>query len=360
MIIVKRKTFEDFVKQAYELVGDEYTFYPPYKNMKTPIAYKHNKCGYEGTIRPDNFVNGARCMGCKRRKLSQERSLGTDNFKKRLAKINPNIEVIGEYKSITTPIACKCLVCGYGSDGEWTPYPNNLEKGKGCPKCAGNAPKNMKISYHGWLVGNDSYPSSVKKRYAGHINKDVYGLNSLLQKLCKYESGWQYVQQEYRLNKKGLRGKAYDFYIKIGSRKILIEYDGSQHFTKLKQIHTDLYWEHIAKKFGFEVIRIPYFLQLNTKLIEYLFKSKIKTKVQADFPQGFIVNGKNNLWGYASTLPIEYSSVGLSIYKVFMRELSNNGFKDIVDQIEQSEIDRLNDYGYLDFNSYAKQIDHDI
>ena len=43
-----------------------------------------------------------------------------------------------------------------------------------------------------------------------------------------------------------------------------------------------------------------------------------------------------------------------------MRELRDNGFKNVVDQIEQSELDRLKDYGYLDFNSYAKQIDHDI
>lgn len=360
MSIMKRKTFKDFQQQAYNLVGDEYTFYPPYKNMKTPIAYKHNKCGYEGTIRPDNFVNGARCMGCKLRKLSQARSLGTSKFKERLAKINPNIEVIGEYKSITTPVACKCLVCGYGSDGEWAPYPNNLERGKGCPKCAGNAPKKHKITYRGWLVGNDSYPSSVGKRYAGHINKDVYGLNSLLQKLCKYENGWQYIQQEYRLNKKGFRGKAYDFYIKIVQRKILIEYDGSQHFTKLKQIHTDVYWEHIANKFKFEVIRIPYFLQLNTKLIEYLFNAKINTKVQAKFPQGFIVNGKNNPWGYISTLPVEYNPVGISLYSDFMKGLKENGFNEIVDQIKQSELDRLKDYGYEKFISYAESIDEDI
>lgn len=254
MNILRRKTFEEFKKQAYDLVGNEYTFYPPYKNMKTPIAYKHNICGYEGTIRPDNFVNGARCMGCKRKKLSQKRSLGTASFKKRLAKINPNIEIIGEYKSITTPVACKCLVCGYGSDGEWTPYPNNLEKGKGCPNCSGNAKiseqearKNIIKWGHNeyeYLGGFKNVNSKIKLKHlkCNHKFSTIYYSfkNGTRCPFCKESHGEQlvaeildnwnikYIRQKRFKNCRDKRPLPFDFY--LPNFNLCIEYDGEQHF----------------------------------------------------------------------------------------------------------------------------------
>lgn len=53
---------------------------------------------------------------------------------------NINIEVIGVYKNATTPIAHKCKICGYGSNGEWNPIPSNVLRGRGCPVCS-NPPK---------------------------------------------------------------------------------------------------------------------------------------------------------------------------------------------------------------------------
>lgn len=60
----------------------------------------------------------------------------TEQFKKDLYTINPNIEVIGEYVNRDTPIQCHCLICGYGANGEWSNRPSNmLCKKQGCPRC---------------------------------------------------------------------------------------------------------------------------------------------------------------------------------------------------------------------------------
>ena len=46
--------------------------------------------------------------------------------------INPNIEVVGRYIGAHTKIKHRCLVDKY----EWLVTPNNILKGKGCPKCS--------------------------------------------------------------------------------------------------------------------------------------------------------------------------------------------------------------------------------
>lgn len=43
----------------------------------------------------------------------------------------PNIVLLSEYKKSSTRVDCKCKECGY----EWSPFPYNLLKGKGCPEC---------------------------------------------------------------------------------------------------------------------------------------------------------------------------------------------------------------------------------
>lgn len=54
-----------------------------------------------------------------------------------VAKINPNIEVIGQYINCDTKILHRCKIDGY----EWYAKPNNILNGKGCPKCGGTMKK---------------------------------------------------------------------------------------------------------------------------------------------------------------------------------------------------------------------------
>jgi hypothetical protein len=49
-----------------------------------------------------------------------------------IAKINPDVEVLGRVVDSKTPVLCRCKVCGH----EWFVRPFNLKSGKGCPECA--------------------------------------------------------------------------------------------------------------------------------------------------------------------------------------------------------------------------------
>lgn len=56
----------------------------------------------------------------------------TAQFKAELSRVNPDIEVLGEYKTSKSPIRVRCCVCGH----EWEPQPGNLLGGSGCPVCS--------------------------------------------------------------------------------------------------------------------------------------------------------------------------------------------------------------------------------
>lgn len=61
------KTNEDFIKEVYSLVGDEYSVVGEYVNSQTHIAIIHNFCGEQYDVFPNNFVkknNPTRCAYC--------------------------------------------------------------------------------------------------------------------------------------------------------------------------------------------------------------------------------------------------------------------------------------------------------
>lgn len=60
-----RKTNEQFVKEVYDLVGDEYNVISVYKSSKDRVKIKHNKCGHIWNITPSSFLSGgSRCPKC--------------------------------------------------------------------------------------------------------------------------------------------------------------------------------------------------------------------------------------------------------------------------------------------------------
>lgn len=50
-----------------------------------------------------------------------------------IAKVNPDIEVLGKIVYSTTKVSCRCKIC----DHEWCARPDDLKRGHGCPRCAG-------------------------------------------------------------------------------------------------------------------------------------------------------------------------------------------------------------------------------
>lgn len=53
--------------------------------------------------------------------------------------------------------------------------------------------------------------------------------------------------------------------------KMIVEFDGLQHYTKPDIIEKDLKTTELYESFGYKVVRIPYFIQLTNKAVKTLF-----------------------------------------------------------------------------------------
>ena len=73
-----------------------------------------------------------------RRKLTHDEQVAA------IAKVNPNVEVLGKIINDTTKVLCRCTVCKH----EWNVSPNTLKRGGGCPECAKIKRANAKRKTH--------------------------------------------------------------------------------------------------------------------------------------------------------------------------------------------------------------------
>ena len=119
-------THEEFINRLQQ-VNSNIEILEPYVNSQTKIKCKCKIDEYEWETIPNVLLNGHGCPKCARRVKPT-----TEEFKEKLYQINPDIEVLGTYINTETKIKCKCAVCKH----EWTPIPDSLLHGRGCPKCA--------------------------------------------------------------------------------------------------------------------------------------------------------------------------------------------------------------------------------
>ena len=124
------KTNEDIIPlikdKNVELISE-------YLGNEKPINCRCKKCGNEWTTLPKVLVtNGSGCPKCGKEKAVKAETKTREQFIKDLEKVNPYIEVIGEYANTHTKIKCRCKI-----DGTiWFAYPANLlNNSAGCPYC---------------------------------------------------------------------------------------------------------------------------------------------------------------------------------------------------------------------------------
>lgn len=168
-----------------------------YVNSDTPIRVRCKECNYFWNSRPYHLKNNKGCPKCAIKKLSLKNSKNLEDFKKELKIINPNIEIIGEYKNEKTKIKYKCLKCGKLSEAT----PDNLLRGRGCPYCA-TSKGEEKIKK--WLEFNH----------------------------------FDYIK-EYKFNDcKDKRALPFDFYLPTLNK--IIEFDGPHHFIPIRYGNIDI------------------------------------------------------------------------------------------------------------------------
>ena len=225
----KAKTTEEFKKEIFDLVGDEYEVLGEYKNARTKIKIKHKKCGHEYFVTPRAFVEqGNRCVKCGNfKKLTHE------EFCKIVCELEgDNYTVLDRYKNSTTKIHIRHNKCG---DIWYTTPTNFLSTGSRCPSCL---------------------RSKGEEEIAKILNSN--GIN--------------YKEQFLFNDCKFINPLPFDFY--LPDHNICIEYDGEQHYRpcgfgeKNKEIINDKFKmtqkrDKIKNKYckenDIKLIRIPYY-----------------------------------------------------------------------------------------------------
>ena len=153
---ITKEEFSDIKKRAYErcsrrstaMFQKEVSFVNPniqivgeYTAARKKVKCSCTICGYTWTPFADNLLRGQGCPNCAKIRQAQKKTISHEMFMKRVqSKLNPNVELIGEYKKTSKKIKCRCKQCGF----EWKALPADLRHGSGCPKCGGTMKKTHK------------------------------------------------------------------------------------------------------------------------------------------------------------------------------------------------------------------------
>ena len=111
-----------------------------------------------------------------------------------------------------------------------------------------------------------------------------------------------------------------DFY------KMVVEFDGYAHYTSSKRIVSDRLKDNLCLKSGYNVVRIPYFVQLSKNVIHGLFNLNIE--FEQAYPHGFIDS--------KCILPADFCHLGA---QRFLNDLET--FRDIKEEILKSLVKKI-------------------
>lgn len=176
-------------------------------------------------------------------------------------------------------------------------------------------------------IKNNKYINSVVLRINGSLSLSIASNTSptklnKLEYLTESRLGF-YLETIFPkhvfINDKVLKGSGIrnrpDYYCK--ELALIVEFDGYRHFTDPKTILADDKKDVVYKSMGIKVVRIPYFIQLDTQTV-YLF-FKVKSWVSEDtviYPHGFIDE--------KAATPAYFCSLGLKKYN-YWKNLFKSG-----------------------------------
>lgn len=284
--VAKENNKNAYIKKLTSKYNNSLTLITEYKGMKNDVSYHCNICGYIDTARADTLL----LYGCRNCNLKNRTKTHKD-FIKEMSCINPNIEILSEYKTSRDKVCCRCKTCGY----EWNSLPGNLTSHKqGCPSCKGVLKRTheefvdkvfksgKQITFLSEYQGIDNV-IECRCDLCGHtwgtragkiINEDVGCPNCRRSKgeerIARYldENNISYVAQKKFESLLGVgNGKlSYDFF--IPSHNILIEFNGLQHEKEVEwfggkerletQREHDIRKKKYAEKNGYVLLVIRY------------------------------------------------------------------------------------------------------
>ncbi len=271
-----------------------------YIGANIPILHKCLIDGYEWNAQPNNMLNGYGCPKC-----SQRFRRTHDYYVNEVFEINPDIEVIGIFNGLRTPILHRCKIHNI----EWMAYPEFILKGHGCYECGNDKVKEKLVKTH------EQYVQELRK-----VNPDIEVLGIYINSLtpilhkclidgyewlaspanllygcgcprCNESSGerkirqWlechniKYVYQKTFEDCRNIRPLPFDFY--LTDYNICVEYQGEQHYhpveifggekTFEKQQERDNIKKIYCQNNSIKLLEIPYYIDIEKELNNFLF-----------------------------------------------------------------------------------------
>lgn len=131
----RRKSHEKFVREVYELIGDEYTVVGKYTHSNTKVELLHNTCNRTFQVLSGSFVSsGSRCPHCK---FDKKRKTQSQFVKDVFGLTGDEYTVLGQYVNATTDIEVTHNLC----NKTFMTTPSKFLKGTRCIYCSSTAKK---------------------------------------------------------------------------------------------------------------------------------------------------------------------------------------------------------------------------
>lgn len=126
----QHKSNDEFVEQL-STINPTITPLEEYSTSKARIMFRCETCGNEWSTAAANVLSGRGCPECGKLTSAAKRRKTTKQVIAELAEKNPTIQMTGEYRYAREKTTFRCLKCG----DEFEATPDNMLRGKGCPKC---------------------------------------------------------------------------------------------------------------------------------------------------------------------------------------------------------------------------------
>lgn len=298
-----RKTHETFVKEVDEILGSNYEVLTQYVNAKTKVTLRHS-CGHVYELTPDKIVSrGTKCLNCYNRHKTKLDNASVKFYESFDRESSGEYELLSEYTGVGGYIKVKHRTCGHIYEVR---SGNFIHGGRRCPPCMelqrAEKKKNSDKDINQRLIDKYGGKILLSGAYAGYNERSKFictdcdsvfitSVSSLLNEnvingcpeCSKGSSGEERIKSF--LTDKGIRFKSqyvfpdlrhkhplrFDFAIlKEGELlpKLLIEFDGRQHFepvdffggvesfelTKVRDFLKDAY----CRENDLKLLRIPY------------------------------------------------------------------------------------------------------
>lgn len=313
----KRKTVrwntETFNNKIQDIYKGSISLLEPYCGIDNKILCKCEKHNVEWKARPSTLLKGkCNCPICLQELKELRHQEQKKKFLDKVAINNPNIEVLGEYIDISTPIKVKCKIDGY----IWYANPSHLSSEKEPRKCPFCSNKVV-------IEGINDIATTHKEKIKYFKNQDdakkySYGSNQKTIFVCPdcgYEKEYfisDFIKNGFKCNicsdsisypnkffrrflsclpienwktewsPKWAKGMYYDNYFEYNGKKFIVEADGEFHYENkfssenLRAVqYRDALKDFLANENNIAVIRIDCRNTKTDSLVKNIYNSEL-------------------------------------------------------------------------------------